>query len=98
MGTVIKTSLADDPDVFEVMGMMGLAALAEDGLPADLIILTLSNKDGNDEAPTVSTIEVDYCANEGEFTLTAQAKVSHLFIHDCQMHGDLQGLTLIINV
>ena len=96
MGTVVKTSLADDPDVFEVMGMMGLAALAEDGLPADLIVLTLSNKDGNNEAPTVSTIEVDYCANEGEFTLRAQAKVSHLFVHDCSVHGDLQGL--IVNV
>ena len=68
MGTIVKTSMPDDPEVFEVFGMVGLAALAEENVLAYSIVLTLSNRDGNDDAPTVSTVVVEYCAREGEFT------------------------------
>ena len=78
MGTIVKTSVPDDPDVFEVMGMMGLAALVEENVPAYSIVLTLSNRDGNNDAPTVSTIVVEYCASEGEFFYFS-GKICHLF-------------------
>ncbi len=66
MGSVQETSLPDaDPAVFEVLGLLGLAAEDESRLPADRLILTLTTTQGSDQAPTVSSIAVDSCVDEG---------------------------------
>ena len=66
MGTIVKTSLPDESEVFQVFGLIELAAEDETGTPVDIVRLTLSKQADSTDAPTVSRILVDYCSEEGK--------------------------------